>query len=53
MSRKFSKINVTQNNHNQVGCIGCVKIYLTHDVQVKGPLLKINNLIIQSKFETI
>jgi len=23
---------------NQVGCVGCVKIYLTHDVQVKGPL---------------
>ena len=28
---------------NQVGCVGCVKIYLTHDVQVKGPLFLIGN----------
>ena len=36
---KFSKINVTQNNHNVANQVGVCKNYLIHDVQVKDPLI--------------
>ena len=36
-AKKFSKINVTQNNHDVANQVGVCKNYLTHDVQVKDP----------------